>query len=205
MAAGRLGKGDFLAGGVAAALLLIVVALGVTPWLAVPLALMTYAGVVLLRSRSVSRDASAENMRRQHLAYQAAIANAAAIQALAPRIAKPAVRTRIDRILDRITRVLLVIRDDNSLAAAPVFNERLMEPFHSLLTKYVRLSSRGITSADGLLEKTETHDLDLIEQALNGFYEQLHRGQVIDLATLSEMIELNIESFGAVTPRRDTR
>jgi hypothetical protein len=204
VAAGRLANGDLLAGSVAATLLLIVVALGVTPWLAVPLALTTYAGVATLSSRSASRDAAAESIRRQHLAYQAAIANAAAIQALAPQIAKPAVRTQIDRILDRITRVLLVIRDDNSLAAAPVFNERLMEPFHSLLANYVRLSSRGITSAGGLLEKTETHDLDLIEQALNGFYEQLHRGQVIDLATLSEMVELNLERFGTMTPRRDT-
>jgi DNA-binding CsgD family transcriptional regulator len=50
--AGRIGQGDLLAGGVAAtALPVLVFWLGMSPWLAIPLAVATYAGVVLLQPR----------------------------------------------------------------------------------------------------------------------------------------------------------
>ncbi len=200
----RLGQGDLLAGGAAAALLLLVVALGVTPWLAVPLAVATYAGVVLLRPRRERHDEAIDEARREELAYQAALANAAAIRALQPQIAKPAVREQVGRILDRSAQVLLVMREDGNLAAAPTFNDQLLAPFHALLTEYVRLSSRGVRSADGLLEKTETRDLPLIERAVDAFYEQLHRANLIDLATLGDVLEVNLESIRATTPRRVT-
>ena len=71
-----------------------------------------------------------------------------------------------------------------------------------MLTEYVRLSGRGVRSADALLEKTETRDLALIEQEIDGFYEQLHRGHMVDLATLSEMLELNLEGIRGTASRR---
>jgi DNA-binding CsgD family transcriptional regulator len=50
--AGRGGKGELVAGGVAAASLpLLVYGLDVSPWLAIPLAIATYAGGLLLRPR----------------------------------------------------------------------------------------------------------------------------------------------------------
>ncbi len=50
--AGRIGQGDLLAGGVAAtALPVLVFWLGMSPWLAIPLAAATYAGGVLVRPR----------------------------------------------------------------------------------------------------------------------------------------------------------
>jgi hypothetical protein len=198
--ADHLAQRDLIAGGAAAALLLLVVMLGVTPLLAIPLAMVTYVGIKL-RLPWRERD---DDVSQHHLAYQAAIANAAAIRSLQRRIAKPMAREQVGRILERTALVLAVMREDGSLAAAPLFNEQLLMPFRSLLTEYVRLSTRGVRSADELLEKTETSDLALIEQAVDGFYERLHRSHMVDLATLREVIELNLERIAAVSTRRFT-
>jgi hypothetical protein len=202
--ASRLAPGDLPAGVAAAATLLIVLVIGVTPWLAIPLAVATYLGAGLLRPRRQPGGAVSDEARQQRLAYQAALANASAIRALVPRIAKPAVREQVGRILDRIDRSLRVMCDDGDLAAASVLDDRLLEPFKALLAEYVRLASRGVRSADALLERIETHRLPQIEQAIDAFYERLHRRQVIDLATLGEVIELNVESIRATPPRRVT-
>ncbi|MDP9369359.1 MAG: hypothetical protein M3Q03_13980, partial [Chloroflexota bacterium] len=174
--AGRPRQGDFLAGGAAAAtLLMLVFLLGVTPWAAIPIAISTYVALVLLPKRRTRQDETIDAVRRQHRAYQAAVAEAAAIRVLVPRIGKPAVREQVGNILNRTIRVLVVMREDRNLAALPLFDQQLLEPFHSLLIEYVRLSDRGIRSADGLLEKIETRDLPMVEQAVDAFYEQLHR------------------------------
>jgi hypothetical protein len=94
------------------------------------------------------------------------------------------------------------MRVDRNLAAAPLFNDQVLEPVASLLTEYVRLSTRGVRSADELLEKTETRDLPMVEQALAAFYETLHRSSVVDLAALGDVLEINLESFAASAPRR---
>jgi hypothetical protein len=202
--AGRVGQGDLLAGGAAVAALLLLVARGVKPWLAILLAVMIYGVVVLLRPWRKHRDVTGDNARQHDLAYQAALANVAAIRTLAPRIAKPAVREQVDRILDRTARVLGAMREDGTQASARDFNDRLLVPFHGLLTEYVRLSSRGVRSAGDLLEKTETRELPMIERAIDGYYEHLHRAHLVDLATLGEMLELNLEGIRATTPRRFT-
>jgi hypothetical protein len=199
--AGHLAQRDLLAGGAAAALLLLAIANGLTPWLAIPLAMLTYAGIVLLRSHP-EHDATVDETHRQHLAFQAALANVEVIRALQLRIAEPSAREQVGRILDRIEQVLAVMREDGNLVAAPLFNDRLLAPARALLTEYVRLSNRGITSAGDLLEKTETHDLPRIERAIETFYERLHRWHVVDLATLGEVLELNLESIATTSSRR---
>jgi hypothetical protein len=93
------------------------------------------------------------------------------------------------------------MRLDGKLDRATVFNDQLLELCRSILTEYVVLSGRKIKSARTVLEKIETHDLPLIERAADDFYENLHRQEMIDLATLSEVLELNLESI-RTTPRR---
>jgi hypothetical protein len=200
---GHLWRRDLLAGGAAAAMLLLAVALGLTPWLAIPLAVVTYAGIVLLPSRA-ARDEPVDEAHRQRLAFQAALADLEAIRALQPRIDNPPVREQVGRILDRTAQVLAVMREDGKLAVAPLFVDHLLEPARALLTEYVRLSNRGITSAGDLLEKTETHDLPRIEQAIDTFYERLHRSHMVDLATLGEVLELNLEHIATTSSRRFT-
>jgi hypothetical protein len=202
--AGHLRRGDVLAGGVAAvALPLLVFVVGVTPWGAIPLAVAIYAGLMLLRPRGGRRrDEAGDDAVRQRLAHEAARANAVAIRALGLRIPKPAVRDQVGRIADLADRVLAVMRADQNLAAAPPFNDRVLEPARSLLAAYVHLSTRGVRGAGALLEKTETRDLPMIEQAVGAYYEKLHRASVVDLATLGEVLELNLESIAASRPRR---
>jgi non-ribosomal peptide synthetase component F len=196
-------RSDLIAGGAAAAVLLLVVALGVSPLLAVPLAVAIYAGTRLLQpSRERRRDKTKDETGRQERAYQTALANVVAIRALASRIAKPAVRDQVGRIADQTDRILAVMREDHNLAAAPLLNDRLLETSVALLTTYVRLSTRSVRSADALIEKTETHNLPLIEQATVAFYEQLHRGDVVDLAALGEVLEFSLEGIVATRPRR---
>jgi hypothetical protein len=199
--AGSLAHRDLLAGGAAVALLLLALANGLTPWLAIPLAMATYAGIVLLRLRP-GHDETDDEAHRQRLAFEAALANAEAMRALQPRIARPAVREQVGRILDRTAQVLAVMREDDNLEAAPIVNDHLLAPARALLTEYVRLSTRGISSAGDLLEKTETHDLPRIERAIDTFYERLHRSHVVDLATLGEVLELNLDTITTASSRR---
>jgi hypothetical protein len=217
----RFGQGDLLAGGAAAAaFLLLVFPLGLTPWLAIPPAIATYAVVVLLpplvRPNGLGswhsqwqrwphndiREATPEE--RAYVAFEPLRANAAEIRALVPRIAKPAVREQVDRLLGRITSVIVVMRDDGSLAAAPILNDQLVEPFRSILDKYVLLSSRQVRSAEAELEQIETYGLPTIERSVDAFYEKLHRGHLVDLATLREVLEFNLESIDETSPRRFT-
>jgi hypothetical protein len=199
----RLVQSDFLAGVAAIAILLLALATGVTPWLAIPLAAVTYAGFALLRPRS-KRDEPVDEAHRQKLAFQAALANVEAISGLQSTIAKPAVREQVGRILDQIARVLAVMREDRNFAVAPLFNDHLLTPVRALLTEYVRLSNRGVTSAGDLLDRTESHDLPRIERAVQTFYERLHRSHVVDLATLGEVLELDLERIDTTSSRRFT-
>ena len=200
----RIGQGDLLAGGAAAAVLVLAVALGLTPWLAIALAVATYAGAVLLRPRRGRQDDTAAEVVRQQIAYEKALAHTAAIPVLAPRIAKPAVRDRVGRIADGIDRDMAAMREDRNLTAAPLLNDRLLAPLETLLTDHVRLSTRGIKSAAAVLDRIESRDLPLIEQAVGAFYETLHRASVVDLAALSDVLEFGLAGIAATTPRRVT-
>jgi len=201
--AGHVSQRELLAGGAAIAVLFNGLVIGLTPWLSIPLAVVTYTAIVLLRPRPIP-DATVEEAHRQHLALQEAIANAEAIRVLHTRIANPAAHEQVGRILNRIAQVMAVMLEDGALAAMPLFNDRLLAPVRALLTEYVRLSSREISSAQELLEKTETHDLPRIERAIETFYERLHRSHIVDLATLSEVLDINLDSIATTSSRRFT-
>jgi hypothetical protein len=201
--AGRLARADLFVGGVATAILLLAVATGLTPWLAIPLAVVTYAGFALLRPRS-QPDESVDEAHLQQLAFEAAIANVEAIRGLQSTIAKPAVREQVGHILDQIARVLAAMREDRNLAVAPLFNDHLLTPVRALLTEYVRLSNRRVTSAGDLLDRTETHDLPRIERVIHTFYERLHRSHVVDLATIGDVLELDLDRIDTTSSRRFT-
>jgi hypothetical protein len=200
MAADRLRNGDLLAGAAAATLFVLATVLDVHLWLSVSLALGTYAIASLLRSKFVRGGFS--DRRRHESAYVTAVSNTAAIRALLPSVSDPAVRDQIGRILVRCDRILKAIDEDKNLAAAPLFNERLLEPFIAFLTNYVRLAKRNVKSAGDLLAKAESHDLPMFERAADDFFERLHRALVVDLATLADILELNLESMDTSTMRR---
>jgi hypothetical protein len=200
--AGYLEQRDLFKGGAAAAVFLLTVANGLTPWLAASLAVVTYAAMVLLWPRGNGNEAN--EAQRQQRAFQAALANAEAIRVLQPCIAKPSARYLVGRILERTDQVLAVMREDNNLTAAPLFNDHLLSPTRSLVKEYVRLSKRGISGASDLLEKIETQTLPHIERTIDTFYERLHRSHVVDLATFDDVLDLNLERIATTSSRRLT-
>ncbi len=191
---------DVVAGGAAAALLVLLVLVNVTPWVSVLLAVAVYVGIVLLRPQ----DRPDTLMDEHRHAYESGLAHLASIRALTPQVVKPDVRDRVRRMANRAEQVLAVMEEDRLLAAATPFNNHLLEPFDVLLAEYVRLSNRGVKGAERLLEKAESHDLPMIESAVDSFYEKLHRGTIVDLATHGELLELNIESLNLLSLRRAT-
>lgn len=200
--AGHVQSRELLAGGAAIAMLLTTVAIGLTPWLAIPLAVGTYLGIAWLWPRQP--DPATTETTRQRLALQEAWSNAEAIRSLHQRIPSPEVREQVGRILERIARILEVIREDGNLVAAPIVNDHLLVPFRALMTEYVRLANRDISGAGYLLEKTESQDLPRVEQAIDFFYERLNRSHMVDLETLGEVLDLNLESIATTSSRRFT-
>ncbi len=67
------GQGDLLEGIVAAAALLMMVAIGVAPWLAIPLAVVTYIGVVLIRPPRERQDEAVDDSNPEQVAVEATI------------------------------------------------------------------------------------------------------------------------------------
>ena len=215
------GRGELLAGCAAVVVLAaLVVIFDVGVLFAVALAVATYFGVLFLRDPASPWPATpwapvgrwwrqwpANDIREatpDERTYAAAFARALDLRALTPRIVDPAVRTQMDRILVRVDQILTAMADDRDMSKIPVFDACLLEPLHELLAAYVRLVERGVQSGGDVLAWTESHDLPLILEALDDFFERLHSRHLTDLATMSELIELNLESVRAMMRRRAT-
>lgn len=193
---GGLGAG---AAGVAV-LLLLVFALDAPLWVAVPLAVATYAGVALVRRERSDRAAAGGDDRRSPIAIM--MNHVAALRRLEARVAKPEVRGQVGRIAAGSERVAQAICEDEDQAAARLFAEQVLAPVVALLTEYVRLTTRGVASAAGVVERTEARDLPLVEQAIDDIYERLHRSSLAELATTAELLELNLGHVASAIARR---
>ena len=198
---GRLGRGDLLAGGAAAAVFLLVVfALELNTLLAIVLAVVTYVGVLLLRMRDEPSHTMTDGAGPEERAFQAALANAATIRTLAPRIETPAVRERISRIADQTDRLLAGMSEDGKLAAAPLFNERLLEPLRSMLVEHSRLATPGAEVVRDPIGQSQTCDLPTIERAVDAFSVELNRTDLIDLPALDKVLETHLDSSVPTLP-----
>ncbi len=67
------GQGDLLEGIVAAAALLMMVAIGVAPWLAIPLAVVTYIGVALIRPQREHQDEAVDDSDPEPVAVESTV------------------------------------------------------------------------------------------------------------------------------------
>jgi hypothetical protein len=94
---------------------------------------------------------------------------------------------RICAAADRIAEVMAADRTDAK--TVDWFNTHVLEPTESLLTGYVRLAGRGVAGAGETLRRVEEQNLPLIESRLDALYDQLHRGEIVDLAVASEMLD----------------
>ena len=97
---------------------------------------------------------------------------------------------RICAAADRIAEVMAADRTD--ARTVNWFNERLLAPTESLLAGYVRLAGRDVAGAGETLRRVEEQNLPLIESRLDALYDQLHRGEIVDLAVASEMLDIEL-------------
>ncbi len=70
------------------------------------------------------------------------------------------------------------------------FDSQLLAPAESLLNRYSRLTGRGVAGAADALRQVEEHDLPLLQGRFDALYDQLLRGEIVDLAVTSEMLDL---------------
>lgn len=115
------------------------------------------------------------------------------LKEIAGRITEDPVRDqafRICAVADRVAEVMAADRTDARTVAW--FDDRLLGPTEAILGGYVRLAGRGVAGADETLRRVEEQNLPLIESRLDALYAQLHRGEVVDLAVASEMLDLEL-------------
>lgn len=109
----------------------------------------------------------------------------------ARRIPTPAARERAFAVCAAADRVAEVMAEDKTdPRTVRWFIDRYLSPTEALIERYARLAQRHLPDAEATLAKVEAHDFPLLERRLDGIYQQLHRGDVIDLAVASEMLEL---------------
>ena len=110
----------------------------------------------------------------------------------ARQIPAPAAREQAFRVAAAADRVAEVMAEDKTDAeTVRWFIDRYLTPTEGVLERYARLSQRGLEAAAPTLARVEERDLPLLETRLNDLYEQIHRGDVIDLAVASEMLEFD--------------
>lgn len=194
---------NLLAGGIAAALLVVLVfALGVPLWLAVVLAVVAFAGIALLGIGGRPGRATDERAGLREILRHGAN-EVAEMRRLAPRVPADATRARVLAICDSADRILGSLEAGAAdRLTAQTFLDRYLVPTRGLLTRYVRLAGRGVASAGPALTKIEEHDLPMLDDKLRDLYEGLHRGDVIDLEVASEMLEFDLTGAEPVSPRR---
>lgn len=97
---------------------------------------------------------------------------------------------RIANSAERIAGVMAADRID--AATVDRFTAQYLQPAESLLTRFARLSSRGVSGAEETLKRVEEQNLPLLESRFDGLYDQLHRGEIVDLAVASEMLDFDL-------------
>lgn len=106
---------------------------------------------------------------------------------------------RICAAADRIAGVMAADRASREMVAW--FDAQLLEPATTLLDRYARLKTRGVAGADETLRRVEERNLPQIEARFDALYDQLHRGEIVDLAVASEMLEFDPPEPPPVAPR----
>jgi hypothetical protein len=81
------------------------------------------------------------------------------------------------------------------------FDTQLLEPTESLLGRYVRLENRDVAGAEQTLRRVEEQNLPQLEARFDALYDQLHRGEIVDLAVASEMLDLDPPEPPPALPR----
>lgn len=182
---------DLVPGVVAVAVLLVVqFVLGLPLLAGLGIAAAVYLGVRLLLP-----DADPEvapGVRRSELVNGLAAMEQRLVRVtqLGGGVVKPDVRRRVDSLIATSGRVIAHVREDPAdLPVARPLLELYLDSTHSILSNYVRLSSRAVASAEAPLAKAETEAVPLLEAKVTELYDQLQREEVVALSVDSELVE----------------
>lgn len=192
---------DLIAGVVASALLLaLVFALGLDVMPSLVLAVGAYLGLRLALPRPASTAAAlsaAEALRRceQRVTEIRQLAR----RRSASSVDEPA--RQLWRIGERAGQIVAVLRDDPAKGSvAEAYLTGYLDPIQAVVSRYVLLGERDVSSAAAALARAELETLPSIEHALDRLYDRLHTEDVIDLEVASEMLDLRFEGH-LDTPR----
>ncbi|HEV2528439.1 MAG TPA: hypothetical protein VGT61_08340 [Thermomicrobiales bacterium] len=119
---------------------------------------------------------------------------AARMRATLPGIRDQAIRTRATNLVDDADRIVSSVRERGDAHMAEVFNDRYLAPATTILSRYSRIAARDLTTARDAIQRVEQHDLPLLQTKFDEFYEQIHRGDLIDLEVASEMLAFELGS-----------
>lgn len=126
-------------------------------------------------------------------AFAAAHERVLNLSRIAAQLPAGPVRDRAFRIVNEANTIIAIMANDRRDGeTVEWFNNQLLAPIESLLGRYQRLSTRGVAGAEEILRRVEEQNLPLIEARLDALYDQLHRGDIIDLAVESEMLDLEL-------------
>ncbi|MGH2561209.1 MAG: 5-bromo-4-chloroindolyl phosphate hydrolysis family protein [Thermomicrobiales bacterium] len=125
------------------------------------------------------------------------IGRVAGLRRAALNIENQGARAQTLRICATADNILAALAEEGRESRlAREFLDQYLSPARTIVSQYVRLSSRGVATAQPALERVETHDLPLIERRMSELYDRIHRGDVIDLQVASEMLELGLMEGG---------
>lgn len=115
------------------------------------------------------------------------------LKAIAWQIPEGPGRDQAIRISATAERIIAVMAADRRDAATVTwFDTQLLEPTLSLLDHYARLSRRGVAAADETLRRVEEDNLPRLKSRFDTLYDHLHRGEIVDLAVASEMLDFDL-------------
>jgi len=192
---------DLVRGLIAGLLLLLVLALGASLWLALPISMIAYGGMRLMAG-STNYTPSTDSVNHRPRTGRDALA---LCQTLRPSITmlsfglddgRPA--AQITRVLCRTDQLIAAIEEDKQFDAAPMLLD-LMETMIELLTPYAKAIRRGLDGYD--VHESLLRDLAILERALDLLWEKVNQETLASLSAISEMIEFNLE--GIATLRQD--
>jgi len=200
----RLVRKDLVAIGGGIVVLIVLAGLGVAPIIAIAAALVAYAALALVRSRSGGEPGSSagDAVERSEVAYETSLLKIAGMRESAARLERESTREIVLRTCDHADRVMATMAERNARNAAPLFLEQLLEPAEALLDTYVHLSSRGLKATDELRARYESQDFPMIERAARLFLDRL-RQDPTDLGPLTQLLSFNVDTeTQIVQPRR---
>jgi HAMP domain-containing protein len=192
---------DLVRGLIAGLLLLLVLALGASLWLALPISMIAYGGMRLMAG-STNHTPSTDSVNHRPRTGRDALA---LCQTLRPSITmlsfglddgRPA--AQITRVLCRTDQLIAAIEEDKQFETAPMLLD-LMETMIELLTPYAKAIRRGLDGYD--VHESLLRDLAILERALDLLWEKVNQETLASLSAISEMIEFNLE--GIATLRQD--